>query len=122
MMQVPFLDLKAHNRAIWPEIAAALEPVITDAQFILGPAVERFERGGYDIIFMDCQMPLMDGFQATAEIRKREAVGVRTPIVAMTANASTEDRDQCLAAGMDDFVSKPITRSSIATVVQRFRG
>ena len=73
-------------------------------------ALERYANGKYRLIFMDCQMPEMDGFKATAEIRKQEAgSGGRTPIVALTASAIEGDREQCLASGMDDYVPKPFT-------------
>ncbi len=75
-------------------------------------AVRQWSAGTYDVILMDCQMPEMDGFEATAEIRAREAAagdGRRIPIIAMTANNMQGDREQCLESGMDDFLPKPVS-------------
>jgi signal transduction histidine kinase/CheY-like chemotaxis protein/HPt (histidine-containing phosphotransfer) domain-containing protein len=75
----------------------------------------------YDVIFMDCLMPEMDGFAATRAIRGRESTaGRRVPIVAMTANAMAGDRERCLDAGMDDYVGKPIRPEALAAVLARF--
>jgi two-component system sensor histidine kinase/response regulator len=72
-------------------------------------AVEKALRSRFDVILMDCQMPEMDGFDAAALIRRKEAVlGRHTPVIAMTAHARPADRERCLAAGMDDYVSKPV--------------
>jgi len=87
--------------------------------------VEAVARGlatRYDAIFMDCQMPEMDGFEATRELRRREAAGRRTPILAMTANVMDGDRERCLAAGMDDHLAKPITKEALAAALDRWIG
>jgi len=84
-------------------------------------AVEAAGTGAHDVIFMDCQMPEMDGFAATRAIRQQEAgTGARRlPIIAMTAGAVHADRDNCLAAGMDDYVAKPVKWESIPALLSR---
>jgi len=82
-------------------------------------AVEMVKVQSYDLIFMDCQMPIMDGYEATGEIRRRESGGKHVPIVAMTASSMQGDREQCLEAGMDDYVSKPINRAEVLAALQR---
>jgi signal transduction histidine kinase/CheY-like chemotaxis protein len=84
-------------------------------------AVDAQRRENYDLIFMDVQMPVMDGYEASAEIRRDEIRARRhVPIVAMTANALNEDRDACLAAGMDDYVSKPVSLANLRVVLDRW--
>jgi PAS domain S-box-containing protein len=74
----------------------------------------------YDLILMDCLMPIMDGFEATRQIRLGEEPGRRTPIVAITAAAMDGDRERCLGAGMDDYVTKPVTPQLFAAAVSRY--
>ncbi|MEK6641505.1 MAG: response regulator [Nitrospirota bacterium] len=85
-------------------------------------ALEVSATSAYDIIFMDCQMPIMDGFTATARIRERErqTQAARTPIIALTANAMAGDRDHCLAAGMDDYLSKPFSQDQMKEMLSRW--
>ncbi len=84
--------------------------------------IQKWEAGSYDLILMDCQMPEMDGFEATRLIRAKEAGHRRTPIVAVTANAMSADREKCLAAGMDAFLPKPIKIDSLADVLEQILG
>jgi two-component system sensor histidine kinase/response regulator len=88
-------------------------------------ALQAARSGGYDIVLMDCQMPVMDGFAATAEIRRHEQASGRgrtLPIIAITANALQGDREACLAAGMDDYLSKPFTHQQLGAVIGRWIG
>ncbi|WP_237713593.1 response regulator [Herbaspirillum sp. GW103] len=85
-------------------------------------ALEAVRNGSYDLVLMDCMMPIMDGYQATAEIRAYEqAQGrPRTPIVALTASAIEGDRQRCLDAGMDDYLSKPFTQVGLMNTVEKW--
>ncbi len=86
-------------------------------------ALELLKSREFDMILMDCQMPNMDGYECTREIRKREHdTDFRVPIVAITANAYEEDKQQCLAAGMDEFVAKPINSNDLYLVISSILG
>ncbi len=87
----------------------------------LHEVVEMWRRGNYGLILMDCQMPEMDGLQATARIRELEGPTKHVPIIALTANALLEDRARCLEAGVNDYITKSIARETLERCVLEVR-
>jgi two-component system sensor histidine kinase/response regulator len=116
--------LLAEDNAVNQEVARGMLEALGCRVEVAGngvQAVEAFGSGRYDLVFMDCQMPELDGFAATRRIRERESPeGPHTPIVALTAHAMKGDREQCLAAGMDDYVSKPFSQHQLREVLERW--
>lgn len=92
--------------------------VVSDGQ----QALAMLEQESFDLVLMDCQMPIVDGFAACAELRRRELAGghLRTPVVALTANAMRDDRARCLDAGMDDYLAKPYRGDEILSLLERW--
>ncbi|MCP4713474.1 MAG: response regulator, partial [Deltaproteobacteria bacterium] len=85
-------------------------------------AVKALENIDYDLVLMDCQMPEMDGYEATRQIRSPESAVLNpgVPVIAMTANAMKGDREKCLEAGMDDYIAKPVKKDALAEVIERW--
>jgi CheY-like chemotaxis protein len=81
-------------------------------------ALEKLAATSYDVVLLDCQMPVMDGFTAAAEWRRRENPNRRVPIIALTADATSSVRQACLDAGMDDYLGKPFNRASLHAVIE----
>lgn len=104
-------------RAMLEQLGLAVAVAVNGEQ-----AVESFRAQPPDVVLMDCHMPGMDGFEATSRIREIESRegGARVPILAVTANALQEDRDRCLAAGMDDYLSKPFSAEDLARMLERY--
>ena len=110
--------------------AAALHEAFKDrirayiAQHLRDPAlnIERMAQGNLDVVLMDCQMPVKDGYTATREWRQHELSNNlrRLPVIAMTANAMAGDRQKCLDAGMDDYLSKPVDRRLLEATLARW--
>ncbi|HEU4852088.1 MAG TPA: response regulator [Telluria sp.] len=118
--------LLAEDNPVNVDVATAmLDAMGLDVQCVNNgeEALNAVRNGSYELVLMDCQMPVMDGFAATAEIRRHEHLNGRSrklPVVAITANALQGDRESCLAAGMDDYLSKPFTQQQLAAVLSRW--
>ena len=86
-------------------------------------AVEKYANDEFGLILMDVQMPEMDGYEATKIIRERESKGLNsyTPIIAMTSHVRIEDRQRCIAAGMDEYISKPFREEELKQVIEKFQ-
>ena len=85
-------------------------------------ALAKLATGSYAAVFMDCQMPNLDGYMTTARIREQEGAGERLPVIAMTAHAMKGDRERCLEAGMDDYLAKPLRPDALDEVLERWLG
>jgi CheY-like chemotaxis protein len=120
---VPLRVLLAEDNPVNQRLAVAILSKRGHTVVVAGDgrqAVEAFERERFDVALMDVQMPELNGFEATARIRQLEqGTGDRLPIIALTAHAMTGDRERCLAAGMDDYVAKPLNAAALIETVER---
>jgi CheY-like chemotaxis protein len=83
-------------------------------------ALDMLARTRYDVVLMDCRMPVMDGYAATRELRRREGDGPHIPVIALTADTTSAAREACLAAGMDDYLGKPFSRATLRAALARW--
>ena len=115
------VDDNAVNRAVIVGMLEAYECRASEAADG-AEAVRKSAEGEFDLVFMDCQMPVLDGFEATAAIRRQEAAANhrRVPIVALTASVLQGERERCLAAGMDDYLAKPVRQEELGNMVRRW--
>jgi len=104
-------------RHILEKLGCAVDLAVNGAE-----GVRMQAQGRYDAVFMDCQMPVMDGFEAAQRIRAQTAPDAQPPIIAVTANVRPADRDRCLAAGMDDFIAKPFHPNDFLQALTRWCG
>jgi CheY-like chemotaxis protein len=117
--------LLAEDNRINQKVAAHLlerQGCVVDLAGNGAEAVDLAARAPYDLILMDCQMPEMDGYQATRAIRSGDGPCRAIPIIALTANAMAGDREICVAAGMNDYLGKPISARSLAETIGRWLG
>ncbi len=122
--RMPLRILVAEDNTVNQQLAALLLKKIGYRADIVGnglEALEALERRTFDVVLMDVQMPVMDGLEASRRIHRQWAKGKRPRIIAVTANALEEEREACLAAGMDDYVSKPIRMDKLVTALGRCR-
>ena len=123
-LQVRARVLVAEDNLVNQRVAARMLEKFGCRVDVVTNGLEAVEAAGciaYHCIFMDCQMPEMDGYEAVTEIRRHEAqTGAHVPIIAMTANAMEGDRDRCLAAGMDDYVAKPVEPRTLRATLERW--
>ena len=120
---LPLRVLLAEDNGVNQQVAVALLSKLghrTDVANDGGEAVTMIERGNYDLVLMDMQMPNVDGLQATHMIRALRGPKGRVPIIAMTANALAGDREICLAAGMNDYIAKPVDRRRLAALLAKW--
>jgi CheY-like chemotaxis protein len=112
---------RSAEEAVRQEVAARLRLTTTMSVVADGAAaVSAAATGRYDAVLMDCHMPIMDGFEVAATIRRSEPNGTRLPIIALTASAFESDKRRCLDVGMDEHIAKPVRTEALAEVLTRF--
>ena len=108
------------NQEVTQEILKLMDFAVIDLAENGIEALDQYNHTEYDVILMDIQMPEKDGYEVTKEIRQREGSTKHTIIIALTANALTGDREKCLAAGMDDYISKPIEAEKLEDILDKY--